>query len=103
MDPERLDKVRRFYFLENMICFLGDVHYALKINSKGFEDFVFLRKDLEREIGPLLLDLYPDPPINLWEDLKRREEQLKKFKNKDEGFSFLGFFRKGFKLLKKSL
>jgi len=84
MEKERLDKLNRFYFLENQHWFLRDVRYSPKKDSKRFEDFAFFMGEIERELMSLYRDLYPCPTINLFEDIDRRRRMLERNKEREK-------------------
>jgi len=77
MEKEKLEKVRRIVFLENELSYLGSVRPQ---RLDVFRDFNSLRAEDDVELTSLYLEIYPDPPKDLMEDVKKRMEAYKSVK-----------------------
>jgi len=78
MEKERLDKIRRIVFLENELSYLESVRPQ---RLDVFRDFNFLRAEDNVELTNLYFELYPEPPKDLMEDVKKRMEAYKRVKS----------------------
>jgi hypothetical protein len=91
MEKERLDKVRRIVFLENELLYLESVRPQ---KLEVYRDFNFLRAEDNFELTGLYFELYPEPPKDLMEDVKKRMEAYKRVKVGSDSFITLSFRQK---------
>jgi len=89
MEKERLEKFERFHFLNRRIFYFRDVFPIARQEMKA--DILEVWGNDEVEIRGLLQELYPDPPKDLMEDVKKRMEAYKRAKIWREGFISLSF------------
>jgi len=78
MEKERLDKVRRIVFLETELWFFK--HHRPERRDVDI-DWGGIRAEDEFELTNLYFELYPEPPKDLMEDVKKRMEAYKSMKH----------------------
>jgi len=78
MEKERLEKVKRLFELYRRDRDFGWLFWNEDLKSlRPYHDFVDLWRTEQAEYSSLVLELYPDPPRDLMEDVKKRMEAYK--------------------------
>ena len=77
-EEERIEKVRRYFREFDFYCALLERMPEKK--DRVYEDWDVLSKKVYFEVLGLALELYPDAPKDLMEDVKKRMEAYKRVK-----------------------
>jgi len=91
-EEERIEKVRRYFREFDFYCALLERMPEKK--DRVYEDWDVLSKKIYFEVLGLALELYPDAPKDLMEDVKKRMEAYKRAKIWREDFISLSFRQK---------